>query len=122
MKLDPADVVFSQYIRLRDMKCMRCCSPVQLNDKGLPTTHQCSHYFGRTRETVRFDPENCDTLCHGCHRFWEKEDREAYRDFKIKQLGQERFDRLVVRANLTGKKDRKMALLSAKAMLKSLSS
>lgn len=48
---------------------------------------------------VRFDEQNCDTLCHGCHRYWEKEDREGYRAFKIKQLGQAAYDRLDYRAH-----------------------
>jgi len=69
-------------------------------------------------ETVRFDPENCDALCFGCHRYWEKEDREGYRVFKIRQLGQAGFDALNLRAHLTGKKDRKMALIIARELLK----
>ena len=99
---------------------MRCGSGVQFNEKGVPVTHQCSHYFGRTMESVRFEPENCDTLCHGCHRYWEKENREAYRDFKVKQLTEDGFIRLTVQANTLEKKDRKMAYLKAKALLDSL--
>lgn len=120
MKIDPADKVFSQYVRLRDMRCMRCGSPVQLNDQGLPVTHQNSHYFGRTREGTRFEPDNCDTLCHGCHRYWEKEDREGYRQFKVNQLGQQRYDTLTIQAQSYFKKDRKMRLLEAKALLQSV--
>lgn len=108
MKIDAADKAFSQWIRLRDMKCMRCHSPVQLNDSGVPITHQNSHYFGRGREGTRFEPDNCDTLCHGCHRFWEKEDREAYRQFKIQQLGEKRHAALQLQANSYHKKDREM--------------
>lgn len=120
MVIDNADKIFSQYIRLRDSQCMRCHSWLQVNDKGLPISHQCSHYFGRTKESVRFDPENSDTLCHGCHRIWEKEDRESYRDFKIKQLGQHDFDALTIRANTYKKRDREMSLLEAKALLLSV--
>ena len=36
IKIDKADKVFSQYIRLRDKRCMRCGSAVQFNEKGLP--------------------------------------------------------------------------------------
>lgn len=57
---------------------------------------------------MRFEPDNCDTLCHGCHRYWEAEDREEYRDFKIKQLGEKRFVSLVLQANEYEKKDRKL--------------
>jgi len=118
IKIDKADTVFSQAIRLRDMRCMRCHSRVRLNDKGLPVSHQASHFYGRGKEATRFDPENVDTLCTGCHRVWGSDDREAYRDFKINQLGQEGFDRLKLRANTYHKKDRKMSLIVAKEFLK----
>lgn len=104
-KPDKADLLFSQWIRLRDRECVRCFSPVFFNAKGQPKSHQNSHYFGRTKQNTRFDPDNCDTLCHGCHRLWEKEDREDYREFKLNQLGQEGFDALVLRSRLYHKKD-----------------
>ena len=105
MTIDPADRYFSLYVRTRDSwQCQRCKRIYPQNDPRL----QCSHYFGRRMESVRFDPENCDSLCFPCHRYWEKEDREAYRGFKVRQLGQKGFDALNLRAHLTGKKDRKM--------------
>lgn len=121
MKLDKADVVFSQYIRLRDKKCVRCGSRVEFNDKGLPVSHQASHYFGRSKEGTRFDPQNVDTLCWGCHRIWGSDDKEAYRNFKIKQLGENGFKMLEVRAFTYCKKDRKMSYLIAKALWNTIS-
>lgn len=120
IKLDKADIIFSKYIRKRDKRCMRCGSMVQFNDKGDPTSHQASHYYGRGKESTRFDPENVDTLCHACHVIWGSEDREAYRDFKVAQLGEPNFRRLKLRAAMLVKKDRKMALLQAQGLLKSL--
>lgn len=120
IKLLPCDVVFSQYIRLRDMRCMRCGSKIELNDRGMPVSHQNSHYFGRGRWTTRVDPENCDTLCMGCHRIWGSDDKEGYRQFKINQLGERGFALLELRANQVGKRDPKMALLQAQALLKSV--
>ena len=109
MKLDPADKAFSMFIRLRDRQCMRCYSPVSFNAKGLPVTHQASHFFGRARESTRFDESNVDTLCGACHRIWGSDDREGYRVFKIKQLGQQGYDLLQLRANTVDKSiDRKM--------------
>ncbi len=108
IRLDPADTAFSQWIRLRDMKCMRCHSQVELNGKGLPVTHQNSHYFGRGKESTRFEPNNCDTLCYGCHIIWGSRDREAYREFKIKQLGQDGYDKLLLQSNMYCKKNRDM--------------
>jgi hypothetical protein len=56
----------------------------------------------------------------GCHQIWGSEDREAYRTFKIKQLGQEKFDALTVRANTYCKRDRKMRLIESKIFLKQM--
>lgn len=118
IKLDLADVVFSGYIRRRDKRCVRCLQP-GTGEKGIVGL-QCSHYFGRGRESVRFDPENCDALCYGCHQFWGSTNREDYRAFKIKQLGKRAFDLLCWRAEQYKKKDRKLALLLARALLKTL--
>lgn len=118
IKIDQADKVFSQYIRVRDRRCVRCSSPVQFNDKGLPVSHQASHFFGRGKESTRFDPENVDTLCYPCHVRWGSTEREDYRQFKINQLGEKGFDDLLLRSNSYQKKDRKMALLVSKELLK----
>ena len=120
IKIDPADKVFSQYIRLRDGKCLRCGSVVQVNDLGLPVTHQASHFFGRGQESTRFDPNNVDCLCYGCHQYWGSQNREDYRTFKIKQLGQDGYDTLLVKSKTYKKKDRKMELIIAKKLLESL--
>ena len=119
--LDLADTVFSQYIRLRDRRCLRCGSPVQLNDKGLPVSHENSHYWGRGREGTRYEPDDCITLCFACHKLWgHGDERDAYKDFMIKRLGQRRFDTLEIQAKTYRKKDRKLALIYARELLKSL--
>lgn len=99
IKISKADYYFSLFIRNRDKKCMRCGNPLPI--KQLTN----SHFYGRTIDSVRFDEDNCDALCRGCHPYWEKEDRVGYQAFKVKQLGQGRFDRLVFRAHRGGKPD-----------------
>lgn len=117
IKLDPADKVFSDFIRTRDgWKCQRCGTPYTPPTKAL----QCSHYFGRGAENTRFDPENCDALCTYCHSYWGSTDKEGYRNFKIKQLGQAGFDRLMIRSNTYKKRDRKMSLLVVREMLREI--
>lgn len=120
VKIDSADKLFSQYVRLRDMKCQRCFSRVEFNDKGLPISHQASHYFGRSAESTRFDPENVDTLCWGCHQHWGSTNREEYREFKIRQLGESGFKFLMIRNNAYKKKDRKFEVIKWKLALKEL--
>ena len=119
IKLDPADDIFSVYIRLRDGKCMRCGRLPERDRFGRPIKGlQASHYFGRANETTRFDEENVDALCGACHRLWGSDDREAYRFFKIRQLGEQGFQVLNVRSHLSGKKDRQMAFMYWTARVK----
>lgn len=103
--LDPADQAFSQWVRLRDKKCMRCVSPVRFNDKGLPITHQASHFQGRRKEGTRFDPLNVDTLCSGCHSYLGANPAEHYA-WQVERKGQKVVDSLVLASNTYHKKDR----------------
>jgi hypothetical protein len=119
IKLDKADKVFSLFIRLRDGRCKRCGKAGSPDKEGRNVAGlECSHYFGRGRESTRFDEENADALCFGCHKIWGSDDKEEYRNFKIKQLGEDGFQRLNVRQMTLQKKDRKMAYLYWKERLK----
>ena len=105
-------------IRTRDdWCCQRCGHPFSKEDKqGLDA----SHYFGRTKERTRFDPENVTAYCTGCHFYLDNAGKEEYREIKIKQLGQEGFDALRIRSELYMKKDRSMRLFEATEWLKIL--
>jgi len=120
-KLDKADIEFSKYVRVRDGKCVRCGRRGEKNAEGLPIIGlQCSHFLSRWRENTRFDPENADSLCQNCHSFWGVNGKQEYRDFKIKQLGQDAFNLLLIRGRMYKKKDRKSALIQAKMLLEEL--
>ena len=110
IKLDKADIAFSKYIRLRDGKCMRCNSPVKFNDKGDPVSHQASHFQGRGKEATRFDPENVDCMCGGCHMYLGSMPYEHVQ-WQVKQKGQQAVDMIILRSNGYHKKDRKMSAL-----------
>ena len=59
---------------------------------------ECGHYYGRRKESTRFDLENCLSLCKNCH--WKfHENKQLHTDFMIKKLGKKRFDMLTIRAN-----------------------
>lgn len=100
-KRDKVDDLFSKFIRHRDgWRCVRCGKQYNPFDSSSRQFLDNSHYFGRGCPTVRFDPENCDSLCKlNCHRIWQNDDREAYRAFKIKQLGELGFNALDLRAH-----------------------
>ncbi len=116
---DKADDVFSQFIRLRDKKCMRCYSPVKLNAKGLPVSHQASHFQGRRKEATRFDEENVDTLCGGCHMYFTANPAEHYL-WQVEKKGQKTVDMIVLRSNQYHKKDRQLAYMYWSERLKEL--
>lgn len=105
IKIDRADTLFSQYIRLRDRVCKRCNSPVRFNDKGLPVSHQASHFKGRRNEATRYEPFNVDTLCGGCHSYFTANPYEHV-NWQIQTKGQEMVDKLILLSNSYKKKDR----------------
>lgn len=116
IKIDQADRIFSRYIRYRDKwTCQRCG---RKHPEGAGTLGN-SHYWSRRHESTRFDPENCDAICNApCHQMWGGDYREDYKKFKLKQLGNKGYDLLELRHNQYQKKDRKLALMIAKALLK----
>lgn len=104
--LKKADSLFSEKIRARDIHCLF---------PGCERTDQltCSHYFGRTTKSTRFDEDNCITLCR-THHYWDKDigwefqkQRKGekgcdwdgrYTLFMKQRLGEERWNALVERS------------------------
>lgn len=91
----PADIVFSEVVRLRDKKCLYC------GRKGTGDKHisglQASHFYGRGKWNVRYDWDNVDSLCISCHK-WSHQHPGEYEDWKYKQLGEDGFNKLTLRA------------------------
>jgi hypothetical protein len=117
IRIDPADKAFSQWVRLRDKMCLRCRKPLETNVKGLPTSLQASHFQGRGKESTRFDPDNVIALCMGCHGYFTSNPGEHYQ-WQVRRLGVEKVEEIVLRSNLTTKKDRKAEFLYWKDKLK----
>ena len=115
-KIDKADSLFSKYIKLRDnWTCTRCGTKYQEGDRGIHN----SHYWGRGNEGTRFEPDNCTSLCYGCHRLWgHGDEKDLYKEWMIKKLGTRRFKSLEVQARTYCKKDRKLAYLAIKELMK----
>lgn len=119
IKIDKADDVFSKYIRLRDKQCKRCGSEVKMNSNGMPISHQASHFVGRRKEATRFDEENVDCLCGGCHMYFTANPAEHYA-WQVKRKGQKTVDMIVLRSNQYHKKDRQLAYIYWRERLKEL--
>lgn len=105
-----ADTEFSKFIRERDGKCLRCGTTQDLTN---------SHFWSRANSSLRYEPDNCVTLCRWkCHFFgWEKEKQGAYRDFMIQRLGQERYDELY-KLYYQSKMTRRDAIIKCMELLK----
>lgn len=89
-----ADEEFSRFIRNRDKTCFFCPNRATQN----------SHFWGRGNSATRYDPQNCDGICGGCHMRHESNKQGLYRDMKIAQLGQAEYDALLQRAMSTMKR------------------
>lgn len=97
IKRTAADKWFSDCIRESvDWRCERCNTYFP-EGRGRAGLH-CSHFYGRGGKSVRFCPDNGDSLCYGCHKYFERA-RDEYTAFKRKKLGDVRYDELVERAN-----------------------
>jgi len=92
---DKADREFSLFIRQRDPRCFffrtGCPNPSSQN----------SHFWGRGNSATRYDPENCDGICGGCHMRHEGNKQGLYRELKIAQLGKARYAALEKHARST---------------------
>ena len=101
IKISALDSKFSYYIRSRDnWTCQRCLKEYKPPTNGLHN----SHFWGRARKSVRFDPKNCQALCHGCHSFFTA-NPELHRQFYLKKIGEKEYNALMLRANTPGKPD-----------------
>ena len=116
IKIRKADTEYRKWLRIeRDFTCEKCGRKYR-GGEGLWGL-QVSHFYGRANESVRFDPENTDLLCAGCHS-WFTANPAEYTEWKKKQMGEKAFKMLMVRAHTTQKKDDIKILMWLKQELK----
>lgn len=95
IRIDKNDQLFSRMIRERDKRCVLCGDTTRKSE--------CSHFWGRGNKRTRFDARNAEYLCFTCHMRVEGNKQGAYRDYKLKQLGEQKYEELRLRAMDTGK-------------------
>ena len=128
VKRDSLDELFSEFIRKRAIKrvggCERCLTSKydkQKEDgKIFPAWRQlqCSHYHKRRKQSTRFDEDNCNGFCFGCHQYFE-ENRDEYTEWMIAQLGEDKFNMLQARMrNTWPKPDRELIGIYLKEKIK----
>lgn len=95
-KIKVEDSLFSKIIKIRDnWTCQKCGTKHHEGSMGLHN----SHFIGRANKSTRFEPDNCDSMCFGCHQYLETHKATLYRDWKIEQLGEDRFVQLIQKSN-----------------------
>lgn len=113
LRISPADRLFSLYIRSRDLwRCQRCHRTYKPPTSAL----HCSHFHGRGKKSVRFDPDNAVAFCWGCHKYMESQPYE-HNEFFYRRLGKQRYEALLVRANTPQRVDEKLIAIGLKAEL-----
>jgi len=110
MKRDKVDALFSHYIKLLSGGiCKRCNHYLGIKSRGL----HAAHCFSRGRKSTRFERDNCQALCYGCHRYLDQHPLEKA-EFFLNILGQARYKELALLAD----KPRKLDLEAIEADLK----
>ncbi len=98
----PADTRWSKYIRTEARMCQFgiTCQPKERykEDGSLDISYMdCVHFYGRRKESTRFDSQNTLSGCKGCHKYLHNHPTE-HKEFMKKFLGKD-FDLLTIRAN-----------------------
>lgn len=122
VKIRRTDTLFSNFIRDKDQWiCQRCKTPYDKHSTSDRQGLHCSHFYGRGREGTRFEPDNCISLCMACHLRWgHGDERDEYKAFMLRKLGESRFQSLMVQAYQYKKRDDKMDLIVIKALTDAL--
>lgn len=125
IKLNSADIAFSNYVRTRDSwTCMFC---FRTKDQGW--LMQCAHIFSRSRQNTRFDPDNAICLCARCHDAFhsgKRAEKESGIEFPIfsdwiKQLfGEQKYDLLKYKSQQRGRKPNKLEIKELTKFFKNL--
>lgn len=96
------DVVFSEFIRLRDSKadgtfqCISCGRTLSYNQAD------CGHYINRKHMSTRFSEMNCNAQCRSCNRF-DEGNIQGYRRGLIGKHGESAVILLEARKNQVNK-------------------
>jgi len=118
IRIDPLDVLVSEYVRRRAIQrvggCERCLTP-KTDYKQL----QAAHFHGRSKRSVRYDPDNLAGLCFGCHQYLDSHPLEKVEFFKS-LLGEQDFDLLNSRMRNMEKPDKKLLTIYYQEKLKCL--
>lgn len=110
------DKLFSEFIRRRAMARVGGCEKCGTRKRSWKEL-QCSHFYGRTKKSVRWDEDNAAGICGGCHLFLGNNPLDHTRWFEA-QLGQRAALLLEARASTPQKTDAAALKIYLKAKLR----
>lgn len=97
VKITSADRAFSLCVRERaGWACERCGAQYQPGTRAL----HCSHFHGRGKWSVRFDPDNAFAHCYGCHMHLGSRPHE-FSAWVLERIGEGMYQILLERASDT---------------------
>ena len=105
IKLRKTDRIYTRIQRFRfDYTCQKCGK--KYDEYGSLSNLGVSHYYGRGKESTRFDDDNVTLLCNfPCHFRWGGDERGDYTEYMLERLGREKFSELMTRANTYKKRN-----------------
>ena len=117
IRLDKNDKLFSEFIRKRAVKFAGGCEYCgkTMDWKSLQT----SHFHGRRKRSVRYDPQNACGVCFSCHIYL-GENPYAHTEFFKDRLGSDRFEWLNIRAEKIVKRDKDEITVYLKQLLEAI--
>ena|SRR3990167_2633312 len=118
IKISALDALFSQYIRLRDGRCVCCADPASPHKRDpkercgtyRETVLHAAHIFGRGQKSTRFNADNAVSLGFRCHRWMDSHTTEKHA-WQAQRLGPARWHDLRRQAATPGKPDQALILL-----------
>ena len=115
IRRDSLDILFSEFIRRRAIRrvhgCERC-----LTWKEDWKKLECSHFYGRSRKSVRWDPVNSVGLCFGCHQYLGSQPTEHVQWYE-NYIGREALDMLAGRERILHKPDKEALMIYYRQLL-----
>lgn len=92
------DKAIADYLKKkRNYICVYCQKKCIPNSKNTTISH---YWSKKTHGSVRFEEDNLDIAhWYPCHKYYMESDKQGwYKDYKLKQLGEEKYNLLEVRA------------------------
>ena len=117
IKVNKLDAIFSQLVRTRDNWTCQVCG--KYFPEGERRSLHCSHFHGRRKQSVRYEPLNAAAHCFACHKYLSENPLE-FADWILSHLGPAGVALLTVMANKPvkrSKKDKEDLYLDLKAQL-----